>query len=81
VSQKDLVSLYRSKLAEKNGLYWDDGDWQKQWDFALLWIFLIDWVDLLAKIPASIVETRHAEITSIWVEPVSEAYQRWLKEN
>jgi hypothetical protein len=81
VSQAELVARYREKLAEKNGFKWEDSDWQKHWDFALLWIFLTEWVDLLAKIPAPIAETRQAEIESIWSGPVSEAYTRWLRES
>lgn len=79
VSQAEVISRYREKLAEKNGVSWEEHDWQKQWDYALLWIFLTDWVDLLAKIPESIIETRQAEIASIWLEPVSKAYLRWLR--
>ncbi len=81
VSQPELANRYREKILEKNGVCWEDNFWQKQWDYALLWIFLTDWVDLLAKIPTPIVETRQAEIASIWLEPVSQAYFRWLKES
>jgi hypothetical protein len=81
VSQLELVTRYRQKLAEKNGFSWNDNAWKKQWDFALLWTFLTEWVDLLAKIPTPIVETRQPEIESIWLDPVFEAYFRWLKES
>jgi hypothetical protein len=81
VSQIELVTRYREKLVENNGYIWQEGEWLKQWDYALLWIFLTDWVDLLAKIPAPVLKTRKTEIASIWLEPVTEAYHRWLKES
>jgi hypothetical protein len=79
LSQTEINSRYRDKLKEKNGVAWVDNDWQRLWDYALLWTFLTDWVDLLAQIPTSIVETRRAQIESIWLEPVTEAFLRRLK--
>ena len=80
LAQAEFASRYREKLRETNGFTWEDGDWQKQWDYALLWTFLTDWVDLLAQIPTPIIETRQTEIESIWLHPVTETYMRWLKE-
>jgi hypothetical protein len=68
-----MAARYRSQLADKNGFAWEDSNWDRQWDYALLWIFLTDWVDLLAQIPTSILETRQADIEAIWLEPVSKA--------
>jgi thiamine kinase-like enzyme len=79
LSQTEIVTRYRDKLRDKNGVGWLENDWQRQWDYGLLWTFLTDWVDLLAQTPTSIVETRRAQIESIWLGPVTEAFLRRLK--
>jgi thiamine kinase-like enzyme len=73
LSQAEITGRYRSQLANKNGFMWTDRDWDRNWDHALLWIFLTDWVDLLAQIPISILETRQADLESAWLKPVYEA--------
>jgi hypothetical protein len=79
ISQAHIITRYRNLLTNKNGFAWADLDWNRNWDYALLWIFLTDWVDLLAQIPTSILETRQTDIESIWLEPVNEAVSHWLR--
>ena len=76
LSQSALTSRYRKSLAEKNSFTWAEKEWQRDWNFALLWVFLTEWVDLFAYIPASMLETRQADIQSIWLDPVNEAIRR-----
>ena len=79
IPQAELTTRYRNLLAEKNDFSWLEKDWERDWDLALLWIFLTEWVDLFAYIPASILETRQADIQLIWLDPVSEAIKRLVK--
>jgi hypothetical protein len=76
ISPKEIVSHYRTKLAEASGHSWDDETWAILWDYALLWIFLCSWVDLLASIPASILQTRYPQMRALWLEPVNAAINR-----
>jgi hypothetical protein len=80
ISRAKIVARYRDQLANKNGFTWIDKNWDRDWESALLWIFLTDWVDLLAHIPTPILETRQADIESIWLEPVHEALSRRVRE-
>lgn len=78
LSTPEIVSHYRERLALANGQDWDDSEWERLWDYALLWTFLCNWVDLLANIPASVVQARYPQITAIWLEPVKAALARRL---
>lgn len=79
LTQTEISTRYRNHLAEINGFSWKDKDWERDWEFALLWIFLTEWVDLFAYIPPPILETRQADIQSIWLDPVSQAIKRLAK--
>jgi hypothetical protein len=80
ISQSQIAAKYRNLLMNKNGHTWVDKEWDRDWDFALLWIFLTDWIDLLAQVPSSILETRQADIESIWFEPVHQAISKRIRE-
>jgi len=79
ISQAEIVARYRDQLENKNGFAWSDREWDRDWEFALLWVFLTDWVDLLAHIPTSILETRQVDIESIWFEPVYKAIKHRVR--
>lgn len=79
LSQTEITGRYRQQLKNKNGFVWTDRDWKRDWDHALLWIFLTDWVDLLAQIPTSILETRQTDLELIWLKPVYEAINQWRR--
>jgi thiamine kinase-like enzyme len=51
-----LTDHYREKLLQANGWTWSE-KMVKAMDYALLWIFISDWSDLLAIIPNSLVLT------------------------
>jgi hypothetical protein len=80
VSPAEIVEHYRSRLAQVNGYTWSEENWSVLWDFALLWTFLADWIDLLATIPASVLRTRYPQLVSLWLEPVHKAVNRLLPE-
>jgi hypothetical protein len=80
LSAETLVGHYREVLYRLNNLEWTDDEWSALWDYSLMWVFLSDWLPLLARIPSSILSMRFAEISSLWLQPVSEAVTRHLGE-
>jgi hypothetical protein len=76
LSVVDISQAYRDDLARLNGHRWDDGEWQELWDYGLLWTFIADWIDLLAAIPESLIETRLGQLEEIWLEPLIQAAAR-----
>jgi hypothetical protein len=78
VATHELINRYRTRLAEINGQQWDDQQWSNLWDYTLLWSFLAGWIDLLATIPASVLQTRYSQLQSLWLEPVRLAVSRHL---
>jgi hypothetical protein len=80
LSPAEIIGRYRSRLAEINGMTWKAQDWDFLWDYALLWTFLTDWVDLLATTPASVLRTRYPQLISLWLEPVRLAVNRHFPE-
>jgi hypothetical protein len=47
-------------------------------DYALLWLFISDWSDLLAVIPNSLVLTRQELLQRIWLEPIYKVVEKYL---
>ena len=75
-----ITDHYRQRLQLANGFIWADDDWQRQYDHALLWIFITQWIDLLAAIPDSMLSSRLPQLNAIWLEPVYAAALRRLPE-
>jgi hypothetical protein len=78
VTPKELTTHYRSRLADTSHQVWDDNDWDALWDYALLWNFLTNWVDMLVNIPGSVMQTQYLQMRSLWLDPVSAAINRRL---
>ena len=78
ISPHELVSAYRSGIAKASHFHWEDAEWAELWDHALLWNFLINWVDMLVNIPAPVMQTQYLHMRSLWLDPVSAAVDRWL---
>jgi len=78
VEESVIVNTYRESLAESCGHTWDEDHWQNLWDHALLWTFLCNWVDMLANIPASVLQARYSQIQELWLTPVRTAMDRRL---
>ena len=73
-----LTERYREKLYQANGWSWNDETWSTMMDYALLWIFISDWSDLLALIPNSLILTRRELLQKIWLEPICAIVERRL---
>jgi len=73
-----LTDRYREKLLQANGWSWSEIEWSKVMDYALLWIFISEWTDLLAVIPNSLVLTRQKLLQRTWLEPIYAVIERRL---
>lgn len=78
ISEHELVQLYLATIAERTRHVWDDDEWEELWDFALMWCFTTEWLDLLAASPRALLETRQENLRSIWLRPVIAAIERRL---
>jgi hypothetical protein len=78
ISPQELINSYRSRLAKTSHYHWEDDEWAGLWDYALLWNFLINWVDMLVNIPAPVIQTQYLHLRSLWLDPVSAAVNRRL---
>jgi hypothetical protein len=76
IRAEEIVEEYREETSRLNGYIWEDADWQAEWDYALLWTFTVDWIDLLAAIPGSLIETRLRRLEEIWLDPLHDAAAR-----
>ena len=76
LSTEEIIAYYRHGIAESLDYRWEDSEWETQWDYALLWIFIANWIDLVAAIPESLVETRLEQFEEIWLAPLRAAAER-----
>jgi len=78
IPPQELINSYRTRLAKASHYHWEDAEWAALWDYALLWNFLTNWVDMLVNIPASVIQTQYLHLRSLWLDPVSAAVNRRL---
>ncbi|MBW8009903.1 MAG: aminoglycoside phosphotransferase family protein [Chloroflexi bacterium] len=76
IAQEELIAHYRSRLAQATGYAWSDDDWEIQYDYALMWVFIAEWIDLLATIPNTVLFSRIPQLEKLWLKPVREAASR-----
>jgi hypothetical protein len=78
VDIQDIVEQYRQNIAESTGASWDQVEWSRLWDHALMWRFVQEWIDLLAVTPEPLMETWAARLERVWLGPVRAAAERRL---
>lgn len=78
VAREEMVEIYRTEMDERLGIAWDEDSWARQWDHALMWRFLQEWIDLLAVVPDPLLEARAGLLDRIWLDPVAQAVDRRL---
>jgi hypothetical protein len=78
IDSQEIIKYYRQRLAQSGTHTWKDKDWKADWDFAILWTFFSSWVDLLARIPKSILAARLMGLQNVLFNPVKEAIKRQL---
>ncbi len=76
IPEEDIIAAYRESLAAANGHRWDAAEWEILWDHGLMWTFVAHWIDLVAAIPESLVETRLVSFEEIWLSPLRKAAER-----
>jgi hypothetical protein len=78
VAAEAMVRHYREGIARLQGQHWEDSEWDRLWDHALLWRFLQEWLDLLAAIPESLLVASANQLEKVWLDPVAETLARRL---
>jgi hypothetical protein len=81
VEPEAIIAEYRRNLSEKTGTIWANQEWQSLMDYALLWIFLVNWVDTLASTPDPLLGTRMEQLETLWLQPVREIVANRLPED
>jgi hypothetical protein len=77
-SAYELIMLYRYKLAIQVRQVWSETEWQKLWDYALMWRFLQEQLLTWADPQTPLDEARDKLIEKLWLGPVTQAAGRWL---
>ncbi|NIS79977.1 MAG: phosphotransferase [Anaerolineales bacterium] len=80
LSQAEIITHYRERMAGKCGVLWEEDKWEMLWDHAMMWRFLQEWVDLLAASPESLLEARADQLDEVWLNPVAQAVTRRIGE-
>ena len=78
LSPQEIVWHYFETMGAISGVHWEPDEWNKLWDYAFLWIFLADWIDLIATSPNPIIYSRYDQLERVWFEPVRQATSRIL---
>jgi hypothetical protein len=78
ISNEDISNYYRKRIRDLTGFNWSDDQWETDWDFALMWSFLSQWVDLLSNIPNPILISQLPQLEGIWLQPIRKAAIRRL---
>jgi aminoglycoside phosphotransferase (APT) family kinase protein len=78
LSTDDMITLYRKQQAAFDPPGWDDAQFERLWDHALMWVFTTTWLGKLATMPPDDYARLHARFYEVWVKPVLTAVERRL---
>jgi aminoglycoside phosphotransferase (APT) family kinase protein len=78
ITTDEIIERYRANIGQQTGIKWEQEEWSRLWDHALMWRFIQEWVDLLAVIPGPLIETWAARLENVWLDPVRRAADRRL---
>jgi hypothetical protein len=78
IDSQEITEHYRQRLVQSGAHTWKDKDWEVDWDYAIMWTFFSSWVDLLARIPKSILAARLPGLQNVLFNPVKAAIKRQL---
>jgi hypothetical protein len=76
---EEIIETYRTALAGRCGQRWDEEEWSRLWDHAVMWLFLTGWLGLLAEIPTTVLNFRYPQLHAVWLQPVEQAVYRNLR--
>jgi aminoglycoside phosphotransferase (APT) family kinase protein len=80
VDMTELVWLYRYTLATLGHNLWDEAEWQRLWDYALMWRFLQEQLSSWEVGPHQTASNEQdAILEKIWLNPMNEAVNRQLQ--
>jgi aminoglycoside phosphotransferase (APT) family kinase protein len=74
----EMICLYRDTHEQGLGHDWDDAQFERLWDHALIWLFMVNWLGRLATTKADDYERIRERFTAVWLEPVFAAVDRRL---
>lgn len=81
VDPQAIFLEYRRNLSEKTGTIWANQEWEALLDHARMWIFLVNWIDILASTPAPILETRMQQLEDLWIRPLRASADQYLPQD
>lgn len=81
VDPQAIIFEYRRSLSEKTGTIWANQEWQALLDHSRMWIFLVNWIDVLASTPAPILETRMQQLENLWIKPLIDSANKYLPQD
>lgn len=74
----DMIRLYRDTQKKNLGHDWEDTEFERLWDHALIWLFMVNWLGRLATMKTDDYERIRERFSVIWLEPVLAAVERRL---
>ncbi|MBI5293800.1 MAG: aminoglycoside phosphotransferase family protein [Chloroflexi bacterium] len=80
ITPQEIVAVYRQEMAAHTGQTWTDQEWACQWDFALMWRFLQEWLNTLAAPLTYSLQDSEGLLEAVWLEPLGRAVDRWLRQ-
>jgi len=79
VSSDEIIAHYRSQLTKAGAYTYTNNEFERLWDFAVLWTFAGSWVGTLANTPDSILEMRLPALEEVLFSPLRQALSRQLE--
>ncbi|HKZ68791.1 MAG TPA: phosphotransferase [Anaerolineales bacterium] len=78
VDAEELIALYRYVLADQLNFVVSNAEWQRLWDYAVMWRFLHEMLTEWASTPAVRDSIDEQRLKRLWLDPVARATDRWL---
>jgi hypothetical protein len=79
IEPTEMISLYRYALATVTGVRWTDEEWERLWDYAVMWRFLQEQLPELADPEVTGRKERDEQLETLWLDPMTTAADRWLE--
>ena len=77
IDPQELIRLYRDQLSAAGRATWNDDEWQRLWNFAILWQFIQVGLPTLTM---PLTDAQIENVNHIWVEPMIAAVPRCIRE-
>jgi aminoglycoside/choline kinase family phosphotransferase len=68
-----MIQRYRRQSSLLTTPTWDDAHFNRLWDHAVMWLFMMKWLGKLANMPPNLYARIHERFVPVWLEPVTEA--------